>query len=306
MKVSLAELIDSLVEKNRVIGSTDRYVRHALPIDQADEEAFCFCSRDGDQALNMIRSSRAKVIICSDELEFSGADIQDKTLIQVSNPRLTFIKLLQRYFAPAPKYGIHPSAIIDEKARIASQVYIGPHSCVGNCEIGQGTVIDCNVYIHDNTKIGKRVVVHPGAVIGSVTVHFERNEKGEFEKFPQLGGVIIEDNVEIGSNTCIFRGPLQGSDTLIGKGTKVDALVGIGHGVRVGKHCMIVGGTIICGSTKIGDYTYIAPRACIKEGNIIGSRALVGIGSVVTKNVPDNSVVVGYPARSVGDNVSRV
>ena len=297
MKISLAELIDSLVERNRVVGSTDRYVRHALPIDQADEEALCFCSRDGDQALNMIRNSMAKVIVCSDELELSGAVIQDKTLIKVSNPRLTFIKLLQRYFTPDSKYGIDPRSVIDENAKIASQVYIGPHSCVGNCEIGQGTVIDCNVYIHDNTRIGKRVIIHPGAVIGSVTVAFERNENEEFEKYPQLGGVIIEDDVEIGSNTCIARGALNGSDTLIGKGTKVDTLVHIGHGVRIGRHCMIVTGAVICGSVKIGNYTWIAPQACIKEGITIGSRALVGMGSVLTRDVPDNSVVFGSPAK---------
>lgn len=297
MKVLLAELIDSLVEKNRVLGSTDRYVRHALPIDQADEEALCFCSRKGDQALNMIRSSRAKVIVCSDELEFSGADIQDKTLIQVSNPRLTFIKLLQRYFTPALRCGIHPSAVIDENARIASQVYIGPHSHVGNCEIGQGTVIHSNVYIHDDTRIGKGVVIHPGAVIGSVTVAFERNENGEFEKYPQLGRVVIEDNVEIGSNTCICRGALYGSDTLIGKGTKVDTLVHIGHGVRIGRHCMIVTGAAICGSVKIGDYTWIAPQACIKEGVTIGNRVLVGMSSLVLKDIPDNTTVFGSPAK---------
>ncbi|MFC1932957.1 hypothetical protein ACFLXU_04945 [Chloroflexota bacterium] len=306
MKVSLAELIDSLVEKNRVLGSTDRYVRRALPIDQADEEALCFCSREGDQALNMIRSSRAKVIVCSDELEFSGADIQDKTLIQVSNPRLIYIHLLQKYFMPAPKYGIHPSAIIDEKARIASQVYIGPHSCIGNCEIGQGTVIDSNVYIHDNTSIGKGVIIYPGAVIGSVTVAFERNENGKLEKFPQLDRVVIEDNVEIGSNSCICRGTLPRSDTLIGQGTKVDTLVHIGHGVRIGKHCMIVTGAVICGSVRIGDYTWIAPQACIKEGITVGSRALVGMGSVVLKDIPDNTTVFGSPAKPANENVSKV
>ena len=119
-KVLLAGLIDSLGERNRILGRTDRYILHASPIDQADEDSLCFCSKKGDQALNMIRSSRAKVIVCSDELEFSEADSQDKTLIQVSNPRLTYIRLLQRYFMPDSEYGIHPSAIIDQKARIAS------------------------------------------------------------------------------------------------------------------------------------------------------------------------------------------
>ena len=185
-------------------------------------------------------------------------------------------------------------------------MFIGPQSYIGNCEVGQGTIIESNVYVHTDTKIGKWVIIHPGAVIGSVTVAFERDDNGKLEKFPQLGRVVIEDDVEIGSNTCIARGSLSGNDTLIGKGTKVDDLVHIGHGVRVGKHCMIVTGAAMCGSVKIGDYTWIAPQACIREGITIGNRVLVGMGSVVTRDVPDNSVVFGSPAKPAGENVSRV
>lgn len=300
-KVWAKELIDSLSEQYRVLGSMDRWVKRAASMDQADEESLSFCRKKGEPALEMIRSSRAKVIVCYDGLDFSEAECQDKTLIQVSNPRLTFCRLLRRYFASTPEPGIHHTAVIDKKAKIGRGVYIGPYSYVGECEVGEGTIIEGNVYVHDGARIGKGVIIHPGAVIGSEAIAFERNERGELEKFPQIGGVLIEDDVEIGTNTHIARGALN--DTVIGKGTKLDVLVEVGHGVRVGKHCVIVALTAICGRVIIGDYTWIAPHVSIKEGITIGNRVLVGMGSVVTTDIPDNMVVMGAPAKPVRENV---
>ncbi len=302
-KVQVKALIESLSEQHRVLGSINRYVRSAYSIDQADDDSICFCRSKGERALEMIRSSKAAVIVCSDGFEIPEEDYQDKTLIQVTNPRLTYSRLLTRYFLHRPKPGIHPTAIIDEKARIGKKVHIGPYSYIGNCEIGEGVIIDSHVHIHDGTRIGKNVIIHPGVVIGTVTVAFERNDKGELEWFPQLGGVVIEDDVEIGANTHIARGPLQRSDTVIGKGTKVDVLVHIGHGVRIGRHCVVVCITSIFGRVKIGDFTFISSQVCIREGVNVGNRVLVGMGSIVTKDIPDNLVVIGSPAKPIRENV---
>jgi UDP-3-O-[3-hydroxymyristoyl] glucosamine N-acyltransferase len=301
-KITIKELIDSMQEQYHVLGDLDKYVESPSPIDQADYKSLCFCKKKDDQAIEMIRSSRAKVIICSDNLNLTESDYQGKTLIQVSNPRLTFSRILQKFFTTVHEHGIHPTAIISEKARIGRDVYIGPYSYIANCEIGDGTIIDGHVYIYDGTRIGKGVIVHAGVVIGAEAVGFERNEIGEWVKFPQISGVVIEDNVEVGANSVVCRGSL--SDTLIGKGTKLDNLVRVGHGVRIGKYCIIIAGAFICGSVKIGDYTWIGPFTCIRENIRVGNQVLVGMGSVVQRDIDDNLVVSGSPARPIPKNTN--
>jgi UDP-3-O-[3-hydroxymyristoyl] glucosamine N-acyltransferase len=297
IEIQIKELIDSLHEKYYVIGNTDSYVRSVCPINLANDDSLCFCSEKGERALEMIRSSRAIVIICSDSLKFAEGEYLGKTLIQVTNPRLTFSRLVAKYFFHRPEPIIHPTAIIDENAKIGRNVHIGPNSYIGDCEIGNDTIINGHVYIHDMVRIGKRVIIRAGVVIGTEAVAFERNERGELEWFPQISGVTIEDDVEVGANTIICRGSL--SNTLIGKGTKIDTLVRIGHGVRIGKNCIIIGGAIFCGSAKIGDRTWIGPLACIREHLTIGNDVLVGAGSVVHKDIPNNLIVTGSPARPI-------
>jgi UDP-3-O-[3-hydroxymyristoyl] glucosamine N-acyltransferase len=299
-KLSVSELVGSLKEPYRVLGSMDRYVSTVSPIEQAGGNSLAFCSEKKQKPLQLIGSSKAGVIVCPDGIECSVSDYQDKTLIQVSNPRLTFLRLLQRHFVSAPEFGIHPSAVIDRKARIDPQVYIGPNCYIGACQIDEGTVLYGNAYVYPKTKIGKRVIIHAGTVIGADGFGYERNESGELERFPQLGGVIIGADVDIGSNVSIDRGAL--GDTIIDKGTKINNLVHIAHNVRIGKHCVIASFASLSGTVRVGDYSWIAPHVCIREGISIGSHVLVGMGSVVTKDVGDNLVVIGAPAREVRKN----
>ena len=303
MKIQVKELIDSIPDQYHVLGSVDRYVRHASPINQADIDSLCFCKENGKRALEIIKSSKALVIVCSNNLEFPDGEYCSKTLIQVENPRLTFSRLLVKYFFRRPEPIIHPTAIIDHKANVGRNVHIGPNSYIGDCEIGDGSIIDGHVYIHPGVIIGKGVIIHAGVIIGTEAAGFERNKQGELEWFPQISGVIIEEDVEVGANTIICRGSL--SDTLIGKGTKLDTFVHVAHGVRIGTHCIILAGAIICGSVKIGDQTYIGPRACIRESITIGNRVLVGMGSVVHKDISDNLIVTGSPARPIPNNQSN-
>jgi UDP-3-O-[3-hydroxymyristoyl] glucosamine N-acyltransferase len=297
MEIQIKELLSSLNEQYHVEGNIDGFIRNACPIDQANEDSLCFCKENGDRAIGIIKSSKARIIVCSDGLEFPDGEDLGKTLIQVTNPRLTFSRLLSKYFYHKPAPTIHATAIINEQAVVGSNVHIGPNSYIGDCRIGEGTVIDGHVYIHDGTSIGKRVIIHTGVVIGTEAIAFERNEKGELEWFPQISGVIIEDEVEIGANSVICRGSL--SNTLIGKGTKLDVSVKVTHGVRIGKHCIVAAGTVICGSSKIGDHTWIGPLSCIREGIKVGNHVLVGAGSVVHKDIPDNVTVTGSPARPI-------
>jgi UDP-3-O-[3-hydroxymyristoyl] glucosamine N-acyltransferase len=299
LSIRVKQLVDSISEQHIVRGNLHGYVRSALPIDRADEDSISFCRFKGERAQEIIRASRAKVIVCSRELELSETGYEKKTLVQVSNPRLTYSRLLTRYFMSRHQYGIHPTAVVNKKAKIGDRVFIGPLCDIGNCEIGNDTIIESHVYIHSLVKIGERVKIQPGVIIGVESTSYERNEENELEQFPQLGGVVIEDDVRIGANSIIARGPLPQSDTIIGKGTKLGINVIVGHGVKIGKHSILIGHCTISGSAKIGDYTHISSHVCVKNGINVGSRVLVGISSTVLSDVPDDWVVVGTPARQL-------
>ena len=293
--ISVKELCNSIPGIAEILGLADRYVTMPSPLGDASEESVSFCSKKSVDALEIIRNSKARVIICSNELAFAEEDYQDRTLIVVSNPRLAFIRVMREYFGEKVAFGIHPTAVIDEEAEIHPNVYIGPHCYISKCEIGEGTIIYGNVYTYPNVTIGENVIVHAGTVIGADGFSYERNEKGELEKFPHIGGVVVEDDVEIGSNVSIDRGTM--GNTIIGQGTKIDNLCHIAHNVVIGKHCMIIAQSMIGGSTIIGDYCYIAPCACLRDSIEVGKNALIGMGSVVTKNVSDGQVVFGVPAK---------
>lgn len=299
--ISIDELIAAIKSSSKMVGAAEEKILYPEPINIARSGAFSFCSAKGDAALKMIRSSKASVIICSEDIELNEHDYQNRMLIMVSNPRLAFIKVLKRYFVETPVYEIHPTAIIHESAKIASNVKIGPYSYLGESEIGEGSIIHGNVYIYSNVKIGKGVIIYPGAVIGRDGYGFERNENGILERFPQISGVIIQNNVEIGANTVIDRGAL--SNTVIGEGTKIDNLCHIAHGVTIGKHCLVIASSVIGGSTKIGDNTHIAPAASLLNNIRIGENVVIGMGSVVIDDVPDNSVVAGVPAKRIRENI---
>jgi UDP-3-O-[3-hydroxymyristoyl] glucosamine N-acyltransferase len=300
-EIKVDELVSAIGLPYKLYGSMNRKVRYPAPIYNAQTDSLSFCSSKGEAALEMIRTSKAGIIIFSKETEPTKQDYQDRTLIQVANPRLVFIELLQKFFTAPRTYGIHLTAIIDPKAKIADRVYIGPYSCIGECEIGEETIIEGNVYIYSNVRIGKRVIIYPGAVIGCDGYGFERNKDGVLERFPQIGGVVINNDVEIGSCTVVDRGAM--GDTIIGEGTKIDNLCHIAHGVIIGKHCMVMASTMIAGSTKIGDYAHIAPSASFMNKIEVGRNTLVGLGSVVIGNIPDNSVVAGVPAKKIRDNI---
>jgi UDP-3-O-[3-hydroxymyristoyl] glucosamine N-acyltransferase len=297
----LSSTLDLLNTPHKVYGNLERYVSTPAPIDTAVEGSLVFCSRQDDAALTMLRATQASVVIISNTVILDEDDYRDRTIIRVANPRLAYIKLLQAHFVTPPEYGIHPTAVIDPGAKIHDKVFIGPFSYIGQCEIDEDTVIHSNVHIFPKTRIGKRVTVFPGAVIGRDGYGFERNDSGRLERFPQIGGVIIEDDVEIGSNTVVDRGAL--SNTFIGEGSKIDNLCHIAHSVNIGKYCMVIALSIIGGSTKIGDYCHIAPSASLMNKIEIGKNVTVGMGSVVTKNIADNQVVIGVPAKPIRENV---
>lgn len=238
---------------------------------------------------------KAAVILCPKDFEIPASS--DIVYIRVSNPRLAFIKVLQKFNPEKERVGVARTAIIGKNCGIGSNVYIGHYAVVGdNVKIGDNTQIHDNVVIYDGTDIGANCVIYAGTVIGADGFGYEREGKA-LVKFPHVGGVLIEDDVEIGSNTCIDRGTL--SNTVIKKSSKIDNLCHIAHNVVIEENSAVIACSMIGGSTRIGKGSWIAPGAIIRDGLTIGADSVVGLGAVVIKNVKAGDTVAGLPARSL-------
>ena len=229
-------------------------------------------------------------------------------LLRVKDPKLAFARIAEVLHPPkqrAPE--IHSSAVIAESARIAEGVFVGAFVCIGenseigedtqlragakigdNVKVGKNSVLDPNVFVEDNCTIGNNVILHSGVVIGTDGFGFVRGDD-RYVKFPQIGTVVIEDDVEIGANSCIDRGAL--GETRIGKGTKIDNLVQIAHNVQIGERVVIAAQTGISGSTVIesdaviGGQVGMGDHARVLSGAIIGSQAGVLPGKIVRAGV---------------------
>lgn len=181
--IGVKALCYSIRGEYKVLGDSSRCVSVFSPIDKAGKESVAFCSKSTEEGLQRIRNSGAGVIISPKELSYREDDYDDRTLILVPNPRLAFLRVLQKFSQKKIDFGISPSAVVDKDTKVI---------------------------------IGRNVVTQASTVIGAEGFGHEWNGKGEWEKFPQIGGVIIEDDVEIGSNTSIMRGAI--GDTIIGRG----------------------------------------------------------------------------------------
>jgi UDP-3-O-[3-hydroxymyristoyl] glucosamine N-acyltransferase len=212
-----------------------------------------------------------------------------------SHPELDLALVIREFFSIAPINEIHPSAILSEQSRLGRNVMVGPYSVIGpDVEIADNTQVYGHVVIHGPARIGRWCTVKDGAVIGSEGWGFLTDEEGTQVHPPQLGTVMIEDHVWIGSNSTIERPTAD--ETRISTNVKIDDLVHIGGGTRIGQNCEILAGTVISANVFIDKDVSIAPQVVVRENLRIGEGALVGQGSVVVKNVEAGQVYVGNPA----------
>lgn len=258
-------------------------------------------AKDNKEKQKLAENSNSRIIICDQEINYNEIiKKQNKVLIYVNEPKLVITKIGNYFFSPRQIVGIHPSAVIHPDAKIGKNVSIGAYSVIGKCNIAEKTIIESNVRIHDNTIIGMNCFIDTGVVIGAKGFGFVKDEKGDLLRFPQLGKVVLGDNVEVGNNTCIDRGALK--DTIIGRNTKINNLCHIAHNVTIGENVMITGMVNISGSSVIGDNVWVSPNATIRDYINIGDSAHIGMGAVVTKNIPANELWIGNPARKMLKN----
>ena len=189
---------------------------------------------------------------------------------------------------------IWPFVTLGDRVKIGNRVTLFPAVFVGDdCEIGDDCLIYPNVTIRERTKIGRRVIIHSGTVIGGDGFGYVPHE-GKPHKIPQIGRVVIEDDVEIGANSAVDRATF--GETVVRRGTKVDNLVQIAHNVVIGEDSIIVAQAGIAGSTKVGNHVTIAGQAGISDHLSIGDNAVIGAQSGINRNVPANQTVIGTPA----------
>ena len=289
-----------LSENDKIIGNIKgTYFTNVQAVKNVSHESLDWINPSKPNRQELFEISKAMIIICNSSISIDESKLANKCVIVVKNPKLIFARIANKIFKIQMDYGVHPTAFIHPEAKIHPNSYIGPFTYIGKSSIGENTMIYGHCYIYDKVKIGNNVVINSGTVIGSEGFGYVRNENKELEKFPHIAGVIIEDDVEIGSNTSIDRGSL--SDTIISKGAKIDNLVHIAHNVIIGKHSAVIANAMIAGSVKIGDYSWIAPSASILEQLSTGENVVVGVGAVVTKNIPDNETWVGAPAKPINE-----
>jgi len=298
----LANVIDGYV-----IGDRDTLISGISSIEDARVGDVTF-AENGNLLTTAARSYASAVIAPQ------TANPIDKPIIRVKNPKFAFAQAL-RIFAPEPKVfqGIHPTATIGATTRLGKNVSVHANSVIGEgCTIGDSVVIypfvyigdgvtignNCVIYpqvvLHDSTELGDGVVIHSGSVLGTDGFGYMFIEDRHY-KIPQIGRVIIGDDVEIGANVTIDRA--RTGSTRIGRGTKIDNLVHIGHNCNIGEHCVIVAQVGISGSVEIGKGVILAGQVGVKDHVKIGDGAIVGALSGVIGDVAAGSFVSGHYAR---------
>lgn len=298
----IARIIDCRLE-----GSPDVEIQRVAGIEEAGPGDLTFVSNR--KYLRHISKTRAAAIIL-------GEDVEPVSIpsLRTADPYFAFARALEIFYAPLrQETGIHPSALVHEEAEIGEGASIGAFSVVGKgcrigsdvtifphvvlypgVQIGNSVCIHSNVTIRESCIIGDRVILQNGAVIGGDGLGFAPTKDGGFYKILQTGKVILEDDVEIGANTTVDRAAV--GDTVIRRGAKLDNLVQIGHGAKVGEDCVLAAQAGLAGSTRLGRSVWVGGQAGFAGHLDVGDRAVITAQSGTSHDIPPDSIVSGSPA----------
>ena len=304
-----AEMIAGLVS-GEVVGDKSAAVHTVSSIEDGKQGGLAYLSNPKYE--QYLYTTQCSIVLV--DKSFEPKQEVAATLIKVDNVGACVLQLLQMYQAMKPqKSGISPRASISEKATVGENCYIGdfavieagafvgngakiyPHCYVGdNVKVGEGTTLYPRVTIYEGCAVGSRCIIHAGAVIGADGFGFAPNAAGGFDKIPQLGNVIIEDDVEIGANTCIDRAKTD--STIIRRGVKLDNLIQIGHNVQIGENTVSSAQTGSAGTSKVGKNCFLAGQVGIADHITVGNFVKIGSQSGIDRDVPDGEVRFGSPA----------
>jgi UDP-3-O-[3-hydroxymyristoyl] glucosamine N-acyltransferase len=290
-----------------VVGDNTVILNNFAPAESARAGDLTFAENEAYFA--RAEQSSATAVIADERFKSAS-----KILIRVPNARIAFAKAMALFF-PEQKFaaGIHPTAVIASSAQIDASAHIGPHCVIGervrmgartvlqagnfigdNSKLGDDVNLFPNVTIYPRTEIGHRVRIHANTVIGSDGFGYVQ-DGGIHRKVPQIGNVLIGDDVEIGAGVTIDRGAL--GSTVIGKGTKIDNLVQIAHNVEIGEGCLLIAQVGIAGSSKLGNYVVLAGQVGVAGHLKIGSKVTVGAKAGVMSDIPAGEKWLGAPAQ---------
>ncbi len=297
--------------KGEIVGNTTQNITAPEQIETASNTEITFIGNKKYE--KFWPNSKACLAVVNDNIAIEPGE--NRAFIKVKNADLAMSQVLEMYAPPTPLFHseIHKTAIIDETAtigngtRIGANCYIGPNVIIAEnvtiypnvtildeCTVGKNTIIWSGTVIRERSIIGTDCIFHPNATIGADGFGFRPDPDRGLVKIPQIGNVVIGNNVEIGANSCVDRGKF--SSTILGDGCKIDNLVQIGHNSKLGKFCIMAGNSGLAGSVTLGDGVVIGGSASIKDHTTIGAGAMVGAGSGVTGDIEAGKVMLGYPA----------
>lgn len=302
-----AEQIASVIG-GKIEGDKDAKVRTFAKIEEGVEGAISFLSNP--KYTHYIYDTKSSVVIVNEDVELEGTVAP--TLIRVKNAYESIAQLLQIYEASKPKKtGVSPQAYISPTAKLGKDCYVGPFACIGegtvigdgcqiyphavigdNVKMGNGCILYPNTTVYQGCKIGNNVTLHAGSVIGADGFGFAPNADG-YDKIPQIGIVTIEDNVEIGANTCVDRSTM--GSTVIRKGVKLDNLVQVAHNVEIGENTVMSAQVGIAGSTKVGSWCMFGGQVGIAGHITIGDKTFLGAQSGVPGSLKGGEELIGTP-----------
>jgi UDP-3-O-[3-hydroxymyristoyl] glucosamine N-acyltransferase len=308
-RISVADI--ARLVKGEVVGDGQLQVSGFSGIKEAKSHELSFLGNPKYEPL--LQDTQAGAILVPRQISCPG-----KTLIRVDNPSLSFTQVLNFFLKEAPDYkprGIHPTAVIAPGAKLGPNVAVGANTVIEEgVVIGEGSIISAQCYVGHETHLGQhcliypqvvlrekvvlgdRVIIHSGTVIGSDGFGYIMAD-GKHAKIPQVGTVVIENDVEIGSNVTVDRARFD--KTVIGEGTKIDNLVQIAHNVIIGKHCLVIAQSGIAGSTKLGNYVILAAQSGLVGHLELGDGSVVAAQSGLTKSLKAGEQVFGSPAEPI-------
>jgi UDP-3-O-[3-hydroxymyristoyl] glucosamine N-acyltransferase len=293
--VSIHDIVELV--GGRCTGPADRVISGVSTLADAGPDQLTFLSNP--RYASQLPDTRAGAVLVANDV---GGD--DPRYIRVANPYLAWARVIERWFVPRPApSGVSPLASVSASATLGANVAVGPFTTIGDdVVVGDDTLIYSNVAIYAGSVIGSRCIIHSGTVIGADGYGFVV-ENGRHRKIPQIGIVRIGDDVEIGAGCTIDRASI--GETIVGEGTKLDDQVMIGHGAKIGRHCILVAQVGIAGSAQLGDYVVIAGQSGVAGHLKIGDRAQIAAKSAALDDVPADTKVMGVPAIPFRDFARR-